>query len=116
MAGFCSEPKPLDAPKLAKQRFRFFQIGGVEAFGEPAIDRRERVARFAATTLVALQAGEACRRLQFPQLGVLLAGDAQRFAIQFLSGLGLPLPQQQLAFVPVQFGREPALACPLHDL
>jgi len=26
------------------------------------------------------------------------------------------LPQQQLAFVPVQFGREPALPCPFDDL
>jgi len=32
----------------------------------------------------------------------LLFGDAQGFAIEFLSGLGMPLPQQQLAFVPVQ--------------
>jgi len=37
-------------------------------------------------------------------------GDAQGFAIELLGGLGMPLVQQQLAFVPVQLGCEPALA------
>jgi hypothetical protein len=45
----------------------------------------------------------------------LLLGDAQSFAIQFLGGLGLPSPQQQLAFVPVQLRREPALPCPFNS-
>jgi hypothetical protein len=38
---------------------------------------------------------------QFPELGLLLLGDAPGSSIQFLGGLGLSLPQQQLAFVPV---------------
>src|SRR5580704_8189609 len=33
-------------------------------------------------------------------------------AIQFLSGLGTPLPQHQLAFVPVQLRYEPAFSGP----
>jgi len=73
----------------------------VEAFGEPAVDRRQKVAGFGAAALVAAEAGEAHGGAQFPELGTLLLGDAERFAIEFLGGLGMPLPQQQLAFVPV---------------
>src|SRR5271155_2219767 len=32
--------------------------------------------------------------IEFPELGLLLLGDAQGFAIQFLGGLGMPLPQR----------------------
>ena len=35
------------------------------------------------------------------ELRVLLSDDAQRLAIQFLRRLGIPLPQEQLAFVPM---------------
>jgi hypothetical protein len=35
--------------------------------------------------------GEARGRAQFPELGLLLLGDAQGFVILFLSGLGMPL-------------------------
>ena len=34
--------------QFVEQRLRLFQIGGVEAFGEPAVDRREKVAGFGA--------------------------------------------------------------------
>jgi len=30
--------------QFVKQHLRFFQVGGVEPLGEPAIDRREKVA------------------------------------------------------------------------
>src|SRR6516165_7942708 len=93
-----------------------FQIGGVEAFGEPAIDRREQVVRFAAATLVAPEPGEAHRGAQFPELGLLLSGNGQSPMIQFLGGLGTALPQEQLAFVAVQLRFEPALPCPIHHL
>ena len=72
----------------------------VEAFGEPAVDRREKVAGFGAATLVAAKPGEARGGAQFPELGPLLPGDAQGFAIRFIGGVGVPLPQQQLAFLP----------------
>ena len=36
-----------------KQRLCLFQIGRIEAFSEPAIDRCEKVAGFAAAALVA---------------------------------------------------------------
>ena len=71
---------------------------------------------FNVAALVAAEPGEALGGAQFPELGVLLLGDAQRYAIQFLGGLAMPLPQQQLAFVPVQLCREPTLPCPFRDL
>src|SRR5262249_30994843 len=48
--------------------------------------------------------------------GLLLDGDAQGFAIQFLGRLGISLPQQQLPFVPVQLRFVPACPRPLYDL
>src|SRR5262249_9745010 len=53
---------------------------------------------------------------QFPKFGFLFLGDAQGFSIQFLGRLGVPLPQQQLALVPVQLRLEPTLPCPFDDL
>ena len=76
--------------QLVEQRLRLFQIGGVEAFGEPAVDRREEIAGFGAAALVAAEPGEAHGGAQFPELGLLLLGDAQGFAIEFLGGLGMP--------------------------
>src|SRR5262249_31281781 len=92
------------------------QVGGVEAFGEPAVDRCEQIAGFGSTALVAPQPGEAHGGPQFPELGLLLFGNAQGLAIQLLGGLGMPLPKEQLALVPVQLCREPALPCSFDDL
>jgi hypothetical protein len=66
--------------------------------------------------LVAAEPGEARGGTQFPELGPLLLGDAQGFAIEFLGGRRMPLLQQQLAFVPVQLRCEPALLRPFNDL
>ena len=79
--------------QFVEQRFCLFEVGGVEAFGEPAVDRREQVAGLGAAALLAAQPGEAHGGAQFPKLGLLLLSDAQGFAIQFLGGLGLSLPQ-----------------------
>src|SRR6202047_4459604 len=98
--------------QLAEQFLRLLQIGGIEALGKPAVDRREKIAGFSAAALVAAEPGEAHGGAQFPELGPLLLGDAQGFAIQLLGRLGMPLPQQQLAFVPIKLGGEPALSCP----
>src|SRR5438270_112104 len=102
--------------QLVEQRPCFFQVLCVEAFGEPAVDRREKVAGFGGAALVAAELGEAHRRAQFPKPGLLLHGDAQGLAIQFLGGLGILLPQQQLAFVPVQLRCKPALPRPFDEL
>jgi hypothetical protein len=99
-----------------EQRLCLFEIGCVEALGEPAVNGGEKVARFGGPTLVAAEAGKARGGAQFPQLGLLLLGDAQGFAIQFLGIREMPWPQQQFTFVPIQFCREPALPYPFSDL
>jgi len=108
-----SRPLPT---QFVEQGLCVFQIGGVEAFGEPAIDRREQVAGCGGPALVAAQPAETYYGAQFPELGLLLAGDAQSLVVQFLGGFGMPLPQQQLAFEPVQLCREPARPRPIDDL
>src|SRR5262249_53472240 len=73
------------------QRLCLRQIGSVKAFGEPAVDRCEQFMRLGSPAPVAPQPGEAHSGAQFPHLGLLLTGDAEGFAIQFLGGLGMPL-------------------------
>ena len=102
--------------QFVEQRLRLFQIGGVEALGEPAVDRREEVAGFGVAALVAAEPGEARGGAQFPELCPLLRRDGQGLAIQFLGARGIPLPQQQFAFLPVQLRCQPALPCPFDDL
>src|SRR6516162_1949497 len=102
--------------EFVEQRLCLFEVGRAEAFGEPAVDRREQIAGFAATALVAAEPGEAHHGAQFPELGLLLPGDAEGFAIEFLGGLGMPLPQQQLAFLPVQLRSVKALSRSLDGL
>ena len=75
-----------------EQRLCVFEIGGGEALGEPAVDRGEQVAGGGAATLVAPQPGKARGGAQLLQLGFLLAGDAEGFAIQLLGGFGMALP------------------------
>ena len=50
--------KPGGSPQLIQERLRLFQIGRVETFGEPGVDRREQIAGFVALALVQPQAGE----------------------------------------------------------
>src|SRR5271169_5408593 len=45
--------------KFVEQRLCLFEIGRVETFGEPTIDRCEEVAGFGAAALVAAEPGEA---------------------------------------------------------
>src|SRR5262249_34242406 len=84
---------PSGAPELVEQRLCVFEVGGVEAFGEPVEDRREEVAGFGGAARVAGPQGGAHGGAKFPALGRLLLGDVQGFAIQSLGGLGTPLPQ-----------------------
>ncbi len=74
-----------------EQRLCLFEVGRFEAFGEPDVDRIKDVTGFGAAALVVAEPGEAHGGAQFPQLGVLLAGDAQGIAIQLLGGFGTPL-------------------------
>ena len=61
-----------------QQRLRVFQIGGIEALGEPAVDGREQLTRFGPTALIAPQPRETRRRTQFIGFGLLPACDAKR--------------------------------------
>src|SRR6516165_1806180 len=101
--------------ELVEQRLGVLEVGCGETFSEQAIDRRQQVAGFGAAALVAAEPGKAHSGAQFPELGPLLPGDAQRLAIQFLGSLGMPLPQQQLALVPAELGGEPARPCSFND-
>jgi len=49
----------VNSRQLFEQRLRLFQIGGVEPFGEPAVDGGEEVAGLGGLTLGVPQAGEA---------------------------------------------------------
>src|SRR6516164_6805719 len=102
--------------QLVEQRLCVLKVGRVEPFGEPAVNRREEGARFGAAALVAAEPGEAHGGAQFPELGLLLHRDAQGFQVQLLGGLAMPLPEQQLAFVPVQLGCKPTFPCSPADL
>ena len=70
----------------------FFQIGGVEALGEPTVDRREDGAGCGTTALLAAQSGKAHGGTQFPELCPLLCRDGKGFVIQFLGARRIPLP------------------------
>ena len=67
---------------------------------------------FSAPALVAAEPSEAHGGSQFPELGLLLHGDAEGLTIQFLGGIGMTVTEQELAFAPVQLSREPMLPCP----
>src|SRR5438034_2681418 len=96
--------------QLVEQRPGGSQIGGVEAFGKPAKDSRERLARLVPLALPAEQPAEARRRAQLPRPGALTAGDLDR-PTEGKGGprLGVGIPrQQQLSLEPVQL-RDPEL-------
>ena len=56
----------LSGVQLVEQRLRLLQIERVEAFGEPAIDRGEKIAGLIPLALIALEPRHAHRRAQFP--------------------------------------------------
>jgi hypothetical protein len=64
LATACAVSSIFPSSKCIKQRFSLLQVGGVEALGEPAIDRREQVVGFSALALLLPQAHQAHRRPQ----------------------------------------------------
>src|SRR6516165_9901987 len=80
--------------QFVEQRLCFFQIGGVESFGEPAVDRGEEVAGFGTPALFAPQPREARGGAQFQRFRLLGLGDAER------------LLQGGLALVELVFGEQ----------
>jgi len=75
--------------QLVEQRFRLFQIGGVEALGEPGVSGREQLARVLA--LIAPQPGEAGRGAQFEQLAVLPLSERYRVAMLAAAAMRSPV-------------------------
>src|SRR5215471_11404153 len=73
--------------QLGEEFRSVFQVVGVEAFGKPAVEGREQVARLAPPALLAPEPGEAGRRAQFVTHRALLSGDRQGGAERIL-GLG----------------------------
>ena len=64
--------------QLVQQRLRLQQILGVEAFGEPAVDRGEQLIRVLAFALALPQPCEAGRRAQLPHFRLLAARPVER--------------------------------------
>jgi hypothetical protein len=64
--------------QLLEQRLGFFQVGGVEAFGEPAVDFGEHSSRFITLALVREHPGEARRGTQLRGSRTLPPGDLDR--------------------------------------
>src|SRR6266446_6115887 len=80
--------------QFVQQRGRLLKIDGVEALGEPAVDRRQQLARLPGPVETGgQQPGEAGRRAQFVSTGALLAGDRQRSAERGF-GLHLVVPRR----------------------
>ena len=61
-----------------QQYLRLSQVGGVKAFREPRIDRREELVGLGALPLLLPQPRHAHRHAQFPGLGLLAAGHSER--------------------------------------
>jgi hypothetical protein len=77
--GSASEPKRQMAGsrQLVEKPPRLFQIDGVEALGEPAVNGRQEISGCCTPASFAPQPGEARRGAQLIGLGVLLSRDAQ---------------------------------------
>src|SRR5229473_1826058 len=113
----CIRPVPQLAPSLGEQRFGVDEVGGVEAFGEPAVDVGEHCARLFTTALRREQPREAHRRAEFQRFGALLARnlDCMLEAAAGIGSIGFVLPQQQLPLEPIEFRFEPVFRVFLYD-
>ena len=78
-------------PSSSCNAFASFRSGVcVETLSEPAVNWCEEIASFGTAALVAAEPGKAHCGAQLSELGLLLLGDAQGFAVEFLGGFGLP--------------------------
>src|SRR5216683_1228326 len=104
-------PTAADAgsPQFPQQRLCVPQVGRVEAFGELAVDRREKVAALISPPLGAQQADETDRGAQLEPAGALLSRDRQRSAITTLDlrPVGGWQPTQELAAQAVELCNSP---------
>ena len=70
--------------ELVEQSPRLFQIGSIEAFGEPAVDRCQQIAGFGLPTVLAQQPGQAHRPPQFKPACALLDRNPERGTVSGL--------------------------------
>src|SRR5690242_12076069 len=103
------QPKPTERvpclPELGEQNLCLLQILGVEALGEPVVDRGEQVTRFCAPALVAPEPRQTHSGTQLERFGFLGAsgfdGSAETvFCTALVSGIEA---QQQFAPDAMQF-------------
>ena len=96
--------------QLIEQRLRLLQVGGVEAFGKPAIDRGDEVAGFGAPALLAPQPGEIADGAQFQRFCLLGLRDADRLLKGSLALVELIFGEQHGPGEAVEFRIPPMLA------
>jgi hypothetical protein len=91
--------------QLGEEFCGVFQIGGVEALGEPAVDGRKKFARLGPPALLAPEAGEARRGAQFVAPRALLSGYRQGGAERVLGlrRIGIWQPTGELAAQAMNF-------------
>jgi hypothetical protein len=78
--------------QLLEQRLRLLQIERIEAFGEPAIDGRKKIAGLIPFALIAVEPRHAYRRAHSPGLCLLLTGNGEStFEVPSAFQLQLPL-------------------------
>ena len=90
-------------PQLFQQCLRLLQVGGVKAFGKPAVYRREQRVGRGPLPLLLPPPAQACCGAQLPRFGLLVAGNGESLVeTGFSPGhLWNGLAQQQLALEPI---------------
>ena len=99
--------------KLFKERLRILQVGSMEAFGEPAVDRRQQVVGVPPLAPIGPKSGKIAGRSKLEDARRLVTGGGQR-GVE--SGLGDPIgtgvaSQAGARAQPVQLCRAKVLAC-----
>jgi len=102
--------------QLVEQRLSLFQIERVDAFGEPAVDRGEKIAGRIPLALIAPQPRHTHRRAQLPGLCLLLTRNRERtLEITFrFRGIALWRLERNFAGDAVDLGLEPPFLSYFH--
>ena len=72
----CDPCPQADSCQLFEHRLGLSEVGGAEAFGAPAVNRRVEIVGGGALAWIAPQPGETGRGAQLPDSSTLLAGDS----------------------------------------
>jgi hypothetical protein len=81
LADAACQPEITSSRQFFEQSLCLFEVRRIETFGEPAVNRCQKIAGSDAMTLVTKQSGEAQGGAQLPKLSSLLLRNAQGFAI-----------------------------------